>query len=249
MKILIKLSGKIIDESNKLDEFISQIKRLYFQKNKIIIVHGGGKQVSLWMKKLNLEPRFVNGLRYTDEQTLDIVINILCGLINKYLVKKFLDFDIKKVVGLSCIDGYIITTDINKELGFVGRNVKNVNLDIINLLLRNGYLILLSSVGIAKENKKNFIVNINADDVIYAIGEKMKFDKIIFLSDVEGIMDKNKNTIKFLNIKDIDNLINQGIVSSGMIPKVLAIKKLLKKGIKKIVVSNSLNKEATIIKI
>ncbi|MFN3550673.1 MAG: hypothetical protein ACK4WJ_02540, partial [Endomicrobiia bacterium] len=188
-------------------------------------------------------------LRYTDEQTLEVVVNILCGLINKYLVKKFLDFGIKKVVGLSCIDGNIIVTDINKDLGFVGRNVKNVNLDIINLLLKNGYLILLSSVGMGKKNKKNFIVNINADDVVYAIGGKLKFDKIIFLSDVEGIMDKNKNVIKILNIKDIENLINQGIVSNGMIPKVLAIKKLLKKGMKKIVISNSLDKEATIIKI
>lgn len=249
MKILIKLSGKIIDHKQQLDKFVLQIKKLYLQKNKIIIVHGGGKQVSLWMEKLNLEPKFINGLRYTDEQTLEVVVNILCGLINKYLVKKFLDFGIKKVVGLSCIDGNIIVTDINKDLGFVGRNVKNVNLDIINLLLKNGYLILLSSVGMGKKNKKNFIVNINADDVVYAIGGKLKFDKIIFLSDVEGIMDKNKNVIKILNIKDIENLINQGIVSNGMIPKVLAIKKLLKKGMKKIVISNSLDKEATIIKI
>lgn len=249
MKILIKLSGKIIDNNKELDKFILQVKKLYSNKNEILIIHGGGKQISLWMQKLNLTPRFVNGLRYTDEQTLEVVINILCGMINKYLVKKFIDSGIKKVVGLSCVDGNIVVTDIDKKLGFVGRNIKNVNLDIINLLLKNGYLLLLSSVGIGKIKNKNFIVNINADDISYVIGEKLKVDEVIFLSDVEGVLDKNKNVIKLLDIKGIDKLINEGIVSEGMIPKLLSIKKLLKKGIKKIVISNKLDKEGTLFKI
>jgi len=247
---LIKLSGKIIDDPAGcgIDKFISSIKKLY-KKNKIIIVHGGGKRVSLWMQKLNLEPKFVNGLRVTDKKTLEVVISILCGLVNKNLVQKFINSGIKKVVGLSCIDGKLLTTDIDESLGFVGRNVIDVNTDILNLLLKNNYLVLISSAGLGKDkNSSSYVItNINADDVAYALTKEIEVDKVIFLSDVEGVFDKEGKVIKKLNIKQIDELIEEKIVSEGMIPKLLAIKKILAKKNMKIFISNEIGKEGTLI--
>ncbi len=175
---LIKLSGKIIDDQTYIDKFISSIKKLY-KRNKIVVVHGGGKRVSLWMKDLKLEPKFVDGLRFTDEKTLEVVISVLCGLVNKILVQKFINSGIEKVVGLSCIDGKLLVTDIDKNLGFVGRNVISINKDILNLLLKNDYLVLISSVGLGKDENLSYYVvtNINADDVTYALADELEVNK------------------------------------------------------------------------
>jgi acetylglutamate kinase len=245
---LIKLSGKIIDDQTYIDKFISSVKKLC-KRNKIVVVHGGGKQVSLWMKDLNLEPKFVDGLRFTDEKTLEVVISILCGLVNKILVQKFINSGIEKVVGLSCIDGKLLVTDIDKNLGFVGRNVISINKDILNLLLKNNYLVLISSVGLGKDKNLSYYVvtNINADDVTYALADELEVNKVIFLSDVEGVFDKEGKVIKKLNIKQIDELIDKKIVSEGMIPKLLAIKKILKKKNIKVLISNEIGKKGTLI--
>lgn len=247
MKILIKLSGKVIDEEGSLNKFVSKVKKLKKEGNSILIVHGGGKQISLWMKKLKLEPKFIDGLRYTDKKTLDIVVSILCGLVNKNLVKKFIDFGIKKVVGISCLDGKILISNIYKKLGFVGKNIIKVNKELLDLLLKNDYLVILSSCGLGLGNKNYLILNINADDITYALAEKLKFDNIIFLTDVEGVLDKKNKLIKKINIKEIDKLIASGVVKEGMIPKLKAIEKLLKKKNRQIIITNDLEKEGTAI--
>jgi acetylglutamate kinase len=244
MKVLIKLSGKIIDDKNQLDRFISFIKDRYGKDN-IIIVHGGGKQVSLWMQKFAIQPRFVDGLRYTDEQTLEIVLSILCGLINKFLVQKFINSGIVKTVGLSCVDNGILLTQLDKKLGFVGRKVKKVNFKLLDLLLEKSYVVLLSSVGLAKQGRRFVIVNINADDVVSSIALKFKPHKVVFLSDVEGVFDNKNKLIKCLNVKDIDTLIKQKVVSGGMVPKLKSIKTLFKVGLKEVFITNDVWKEGT----
>jgi acetylglutamate kinase len=245
MKLLIKLSGKVIDDEKQLNSFLVFIKKRY-GKDKILIVHGGGKQVSLWMQKFSVEPKFVNGLRYTDEQTLEIVTGVLCGLINKFLIQKFINNGITKVVGLSCVDNKILVTQLDQKLGFVGREVEEVNFELLDLLLKKRYVVLLSSVGLAKQ-KKNFVVaNINADDVVSAVAVKFNPEKVIFLSDVEGIFDNNNNLIKSLKIKDIDRLITQKIVSGGMVPKLRSIERLfLLCNIKEVFITNNIWKEGT----
>jgi acetylglutamate kinase len=245
MKLLIKLSGKVIDDEKQLNSFLGFIKKRY-EKDKILIVHGGGKQVSLWMQKFSIEPKFVNGLRYTDEQTLEIVTSVLCGLINKFLIQKFINKGITKVVGLSCVDNKILVTQLDKKLGFVGREVEEVNFELLDLLLKKRYVVLLSSVGLAKQKKNFVVVNINADDVISAVAVKFNPEKVIFLSDVEGVFDNNNNLIKSLKIKDIDRLITQKIVSGGMVPKLRSIEKLfLLCNIKEVFITNDIWKEGT----
>ncbi|MFQ3675441.1 MAG: acetylglutamate kinase [Endomicrobiia bacterium] len=242
MKILIKLSGKIIDDKNELKQFITSIKKIY-KKDQIIIVHGGGKQVSSWSEKVGLETKFVNGLRFTDEKTLEVVIAVLCGIVNKQLVFEFIKNKMLSV-GISCIDGKLVETNIETELGFVGKKVKQVNTKLIDLLLKQKFIVVVSSIGIGEDK----IVNINADNVTYALAKKLKVDKLFFLTDKEGVLDKDGNVIRQLKIGDIDKLIETGVVTEGMIPKLAAIKDALNSGVKNVVISNRINIQGTVVK-
>ncbi len=245
MKLLIKLSGKVIDDEKQLDSVLAFVKQRY-KKDKILIVHGGGKQTTLWMQKFSIKPRFINGLRYTDEQTLEIVVSILCGLINKFLVQKFINYGITKIIGLSCVDNKILITQLDKKLGFVGRKIKEINFGLLDLLLKKGYVILLSSVGLAKKENKFVVVNINADDVVSSVAIKFKPQKIIFLSDVEGVFDNRNNLIKCLSVKEINKLIRQKIVYGGMIPKLQSIKTLFSSAnVKEVFITNNIWREGT----
>ncbi|MCX7957276.1 MAG: acetylglutamate kinase [Endomicrobia bacterium] len=244
MKIIIKLSGKIIDDDVLFEKFIYSVKK-QINRNKLIIIHGGGVQVSEWMRKLSIEPKFVNGLRVTDENVLDIVISVLCGLINKKMVFAFFKNNIKKIIGLSCIDGGLLITDINEELGYVGTKIKKVNTTIIDYLLNKNYVVLISSVGIGFKNNIPHIANINADDVTYSLAEKIKPKRIFFLTDKEGVLDNNGKVIKKLRIRDIDVLIKESVIKEGMLPKLNAVKRIFKKGIKEIYISNNLEKLGT----
>lgn len=247
MKIIIKLSGKIIDNEEQFKNFIKDLKSI-IKGNKIIIVHGGGVQVSNWMKKLSLEPKFIDGLRVTDKETLDVVIAVLCGLINKTLVKEFINCGIKRTVGLSCIDDKIVLTDVDDRLGYVGRSILSTNTELIEILLKKGYIVLISSVGLGSIKNKEFVItNINADNVVYALASNIKPHKVIFMTDIEGVLDEDKRLIKKLNLKDIRKLIEKKVVTEGMIPKLSSIENLLKKGISKIVITNSLKKFGTTI--
>ncbi len=246
MKILIKLSGKIIDSKQELSKFISLLSKLY-KKNKIVIVQGGGKQVNEWMQKLGLKPKFVNGFRYTDKKTLDIVLSVLSGLVNKTLVYNLVSRDIP-VIGLSCIDGKLMITDIDKKLGFVGKNILEINDKLINLLLKNNFVVIISSVGLGIDKDKIKVVNINADTVMFGLAKKIKFDKLIFLTDVKGVLDEKGKVIKKLSCKEIDLLIKNGVVKNGMIAKLEAVKNILDTGVKSVVITDSLANKGTVVR-
>lgn len=248
MKLLIKLSGKIIDDKQKLKKFICDVKKLVKKKYKVVIIHGGGIQISKWMQDLDLKPKFVNGLRVTDEKTLEVVTSILCGLVNKHLVLQFINSGVKRVVGISCVDGELVVTKLIPSLGYVGKDVVRVTPEIINMLLKNKYLVLVSTVGLGI-GKNNFLVlaNINADDVVYAVAKKLKFDKVIFITDKPGVINKDGKVLKKLYVSKISELVQQGVVTEGMIPKLTAIKKMFLSGTKKIVITNDLLKEGTVL--
>ncbi len=248
MKILVKLGGKIIDNPQRLNKFVFEVKKLVKQKQKVVIIHGGGVIVSCWMEKLGIKPRFVDGLRVTDKEVLDIVCGVLCGLVNKNLVAKFVNSGIEKTVGISCIDGKLLVTDVDKKLGFVGRNILKVNPELLDILLKHNYIVLISTVGIGIDNQADKVItNINADTVTLGLVRKIKFDKVIFIIDKEGVIDKNGKKIDKLTVKQIEGLINEGVVTEGMIPKLSAIKEMFRYKIDKVVVTNSLVQQGTLI--
>ncbi|MCS7151185.1 MAG: acetylglutamate kinase [Endomicrobia bacterium] len=249
MRWLIKLSGKILDNKAELNKFLLQVIKV-LQQDEVVVIHGGGIQISRWMQQLGLKPKFIDGLRVTDEKTLEVVTGILCGLINKQLVLNFVNLGIKNVVGISCLDSKLLLTTIDKRLGFVGKDVVYVDTELIDNLLRKGYLVLVATVGLGIKRKNSPLVmaNINADTVVYALAtSRLKFDKVVLVTDKPGVLNKNGELIKKLYIKDINKLIKEKVVTEGMIPKLNAVKKMFVSGVKKVVITNSLESEGTVL--
>jgi acetylglutamate kinase len=192
-----------------------------------IIVHGGGPKISETMKKMGKEPAFVQGQRVTDKETMDIVEMVLGGLINKEIVS-LINGHGGKAVGLSGKDGGLINatkkmlgkgSDKDEELidiGLVGE-VREINTDILNSLDKDGFIPVISPIGVSEAGDA---LNINADYAASAIAATLKAEKLLLLTDVPGIKDAGGNVLATLSRADILELINDGVISGGMLPKV-----------------------------
>ena len=214
---VIKIGGSTINDWGKN---LSQLKEVLNISKSIIIVHGGGKTVSEWGSKLGVRPEFVKGLRRTDNNTLEIAISILSGLVNSKLVSFLNDRKIN-AVGISGLSGNMIKAEItNKNLGLVGE-IKTVNTKLIQNLLDNDFVPVISPIGINQNSKssKESILNINADYVASQIAKNLKANKLIYQTDVDGIKDQKGRIITKMTLKQAKNLINSGVVVGGMIPK------------------------------
>jgi len=214
---VIKIGGSTI---NDWDKNLSQLKEVLNFSKSIIIVHGGGKTVSEWGSKLGVRPEFVKGLRRTDNNTLEIAISILSGLVNSKLVSFLNDRKIN-AVGISGLSGNMIEAQItNKNLGLVGE-IKTINSKLIENLLDNHFVPVISPIGI-NQNSKNpqeSILNINADFVASHIAKNLNANKLIYQTDVDGIKDQKGRIITKMTLKQAKDLINSGVVVGGMIPK------------------------------
>ena len=187
---------------------------------KPIIVHGGGKEISRWVSKVGKEPKFINGLRVTDEETMELAEMVL-GKVNKELVSLVQSLGVK-AVGISGKDGGLLKVEKKysggQDIGFVG-NITEVNPKILSDLLDNDFLPIVCPIGMDED----FLTyNINADDAACAIAKAMKAEKLAFLTDIEGVYknpDDPESLISKLFVKDAKELINNGNVCGGMIPK------------------------------
>ncbi|SHF83381.1 N-acetylglutamate kinase [Caldanaerobius fijiensis DSM 17918] len=198
-----------------------------------VVVHGGGPEINDMLKKLNKKPQFVNGLRVTDRETMEVVEMVLTGKVNKEIVS-FINSYGGKAIGLSGKDGGLITAEkdlTNGDIGFVGY-VKAVNTEIIDLLVKQGYIPVIAPVAIGEDGET---YNINADTVAGEIAGSLGAEKLIMLTDVEGIYknyaDKN-SLISSLDIETALRYIDDRIIDGGMIPKVLCCINAIKKGVK-----------------
>ena len=225
---VVKFGGSLTKNKEAQKKFIKDLAQLS-QKENIILIHGGGPEINTLLEKLNIESKFVNGLRYTDEKTLEVVEMALSGKVNKMLTAELIKCGVK-AVGISAKDGSIALCQLIKDLGFVGKPVK-INTKLLDVLMKNGFLPVLSSVGIDKTANT---VNINADLLATAIAVAFKASKLIFLTDVAGVLDINKKTIKEIKIKNIDNLIKTNVITGGMIPKINSCKDAVQKGVKEV---------------
>tara|TARA_S200000501_G_scaffold4024_1_gene3485 strand:+ start:9781 stop:10566 length:786 start_codon:yes stop_codon:yes gene_type:complete len=214
---VVKIGGSTIDDWHKS---IGQVNEIISMGNSLVIVHGGGKTVSDWGSKLGIRPEFVKGLRKTDSKTLEVAIAILSGLVNSKLVS-FLNKNKINSVGISGLSGNMIEAEISdQDLGLVGE-IKNLNTDLVQNLLNNDYVPVISPVGI-NQNSKNTgdsILNINADYVASEIAKNLKANKLIYQTDVDGIRDGNGRIISKMTLTQAKDLINSGIVVGGMLPK------------------------------
>lgn len=229
--IVIKYGGAAMKDGNLKTKVINDVVFLACVGVRPVVVHGGGPEINTWLEKLNIEPAFKEGLRVTDGATMDVVEMVLAGRVNKELVS-LISRAGASAVGLCGKDGNMIQArPVGKEgVGFVGE-VTNVNTDLIETLVSAGYVPVISSVA-ADEDGQAY--NINADTVAGEIAAALQAEKLILLTDTPGIMYDFHNPSSLINKLDIQKarkLIDEGIVSGGMIPKVSCCVRSLAQGV------------------
>lgn len=232
--VVIKYGGNAM-ESPKLKELVMQdIALLKLVGINVVIVHGGGPAISDMMKRLGMEPKFVDGYRYTDEETMMVTEMVLSGLINKELVAAVNAHGIK-AVGLSGKDNRLIVARRKgpKDIGLVGEIV-SIHPEVIENLLSGGYVPVISPVGVGEDGKT---YNINADVAAGEIAIALRAYKLIYMTDVKGIYEDIKDEKTFLSTVDektIARLKKEGRISEGMIPKIDSALKAVKNGVEKV---------------
>lgn len=229
--IVVKIGGATLGSH---DTAIEDIVALQKQGRQVLIVHGGGKVVTEWLKKQGVETNFVRGERVTDKPALEVATAVLTGLVNKEIVAEINNRG-GKAVGVSGVDGSIIRGSIaEKEKGYVGA-VEEVNTALLDTLLGDGFIPVISTIGLNSGNKpadEPSILNYNADVVAGEIAAAVKAEKLIFLTDVEGVSDSSGRLISLMTPAEAEDLIDSGVASGGMIPKIKACLKALESGSK-----------------
>ncbi len=219
--VVIKYGGNAMINEELKQSVMSDIALLTLLGIKIVLIHGGGPDINAALKKTTIESKFINGLRYTDEETLDVVIRSLAGRVNKDLVT-LLHKAGGNAIGLSGIDGNIISAkkmQSSEDLGYVG-SIENVNCDAILSVLNSGYIPVIATI--ASDNDGN-IYNINADTAAAAIAGSLKAENFILMSNIAGILedlDDENSIIPQISIDDIAKLKDSGVILGGMLPKV-----------------------------
>ena len=233
--IVVKYGGSAMTDEGLKKSVIEDVTLLKLVGFKPIIVHGGGKEISRWVSKVGMEPKFINGFRVTDDDTMEIVEMVL-NKVNKSLVDKVLGLGVR-AVGISGKDGGLLHvkkkyTD-GQDIGFVG-DVDCVDPKIIYDLLEKDFLPIIAPTGIDDDYNT---YNINADDAASAIAKAVKAEKLAFLSDVEGVymdMDDPGSLISELHVSDAKGLIKDGIISGGMLPKINNCIDVVENGVKRV---------------
>jgi acetylglutamate kinase len=230
--VVVKYGGAAMKDSSLKDRVIRDLIFMSCVGIRPIIVHGGGPEINSWLEKIGIEPQFKDGLRVTDAATMDVVEMVLVGRVNKEIVSLISQYG-GAAVGLCGKDGNLIVArpDGREGIGFVGE-VSNVNVDILNNLVKSGYIPVVSSVA-ADENGQAY--NINADTVAGEIAAALGAEKLILLTDTPGLLRDFKDPstlIRQLDIQGARELIEDGTVSGGMIPKLTCCVRSLAQGVK-----------------
>lgn len=219
-KVVVKYGGSAMLDHNLQSNVIKDVALLKLVGMKPIIVHGGGKEITSWLQKLGYESAFVEGLRVTDERTMEVAEMVL-GKVNKGLVQMVEKLGVK-AVGISGKDGATLKVEkkyVNgMDIGFVG-NIREVNIELINTLIDNDFVPVISPIGLDDE----FInYNINADDAACAVATAIGAEKLVFLTDIEGVYadpEDKESLISVLTLDKADELLSSGYVGGGMLPK------------------------------
>lgn len=219
--ILIKIGGATLGSH---DTALSDIVQLQRRGMPIVIAHGGAKVVTEWLKRENIETRFVHGDRVTDLKTLEMVTAVLAGLVNKEIVAA-INASGGRAVGLSGVDGALIQASIrDKEMGFIG-NIIKVNTTVLDALLNSGFIPVVSPISFHafdRPDNSPLILNVNGDTVAGEIAASLDAEKLVFLTDVAGIRDSSGKHISVLSPKEAEELLDSGVASGGMVPKIKA---------------------------
>lgn len=233
--IVIKYGGNAMVNEELKQQVMEDLVLLHLIGVKVVLVHGGGPEITDMLQKVGKEATWVDGLRVTDEETVEIVQMVLAGKINKTLVK-LLEAKGGKAMGISGIDGGMIQCHVkDARLGFVGE-VSEVNVQPIRDLLENDYIPVVSTVGCDMEGNT---YNINADTAAAHIAGALKAERLIAMTDITGIMMDPKDPeslIPCIDLQDAKDLFEKGIISGGMIPKVQCCMDAISYGVHKVTI-------------
>jgi acetylglutamate kinase len=256
--IVIKYGGHAMVDDELKDKFAQDVVMMKYIGINPVIVHGGGPQIGTLLKKLGKESKFIQGMRVTDQETMDIVEMVLVGMVNKEIVG-LINRHGGNAVGLSGKDGNLIKAEkyyLSEEkikntppeiidIGLVGK-VKSINADLIVSLSQNSFIPVIAPTGIGDAAET---YNINADIVAGEVAAALQAEKLLLLTDVPGVLDKNKQLINTMTNKEALKLIDDGIVEGGMFPKIKCCLKALNGGVKKTHIIDGRLKHAILLEI
>ena len=233
--LVIKYGGNAMINEELKQQVMEDMVLLHLIGIKAVLVHGGGPEISEMLKKIGKEATFVNGLRVTDEETVEVVQMVLAGKINKTLVK-LLETKGGKAMGISGIDGHMIQCKVkNPELGYVGE-ITSVNVQPILDLLEKDYIPVISTVG---SDLDGHTYNINADTAAAYIAGALQAERLITMTDITGVMmdpHDPESLIPCIDLQDIRNLFDAGVIFGGMVPKIQCCVDAIEHGVKKVTI-------------
>ena len=230
--IVIKLGGAAMSNIKNLSSFARDIVLMKQCKVNPIIIHGGGPMINDALKKWKIDFRFIDGKRVTDKDAIKIVEMVLSGNLNKTIVSS-INSQGGKGVGISGKDASLVICEKdNPELGYVGKPV-HINTNLISTLVENDFIPVISPIG---TNEEGETFNINADTMAGTIASALKADRLLLLTDVSGVKNKNGDKVEKASLKEITDLINQNIIKDGMIPKVKNAINAIKNGVRAVVI-------------
>ena len=233
--IVVKYGGNAMVNDGLRQQVMEDIVLLWLTGVKVVLVHGGGPEISDMMNRLGKKSQFIDGLRVTDRETVDIAQMVLSGKINKTLVN-LLQIKGGKAMGISGIDGKLIEADVKDEkLGFVG-DIRNINIAPVNDLLEKGYIPVISTVGCDGEGN---IFNINGDTAAAYIAGALGAERLIMMTDIAGILkdkDDPDTLIPAVTVEQAKELFASGVISGGMIPKVECCMTAIDRGVKNVII-------------
>ncbi len=236
--VVIKYGGNAMIDEQLTNKILQDVTLLKYVGVNPILVHGGGPDINAALKKMDVQSQFHNGLRITDGETMEVVQMVLAGKLNKNIVSALGKLG-GKAIGLCGKDANLIEvtkkppTKDGVDLGYVG-NITRVNVKLLDLLSADEYIPVIAPVGVDQDGQS---YNINADTVASEIASALKAEKLIFLTDVDGIRmvaDDPKTLISAVSVSEVDELISSGVITGGMIPKVQGCAHAIEQGVSRV---------------
>lgn len=233
--VVVKYGGNAMINEQLKEQVMEDIVLLHLVGVKVVLVHGGGPEISELMTRLGKKTEFVNGLRVTDKEAVEIVQMVLAGKVNKSLVN-LLEMKGGKAMGISGMDGRLIEAKMrNESLGYVG-SITNVNIEPVTDLLEKGYIPVVSTLGCDRDGNT---YNINGDTAAAFIAGALGAERLIMMTDIAGILRDRDNAdtlIPLITVDEAVELFRQGVISGGMIPKVDCCIDAINRGVKKVII-------------
>ena len=233
--VVVKYGGNAMVSEQLREQVMEDMVLLWLVGVKVVLVHGGGPEITDMMNRLGKKPKFIDGLRVTDQETVDIAQMVLAGKVNKTLVK-LLEVKGGKAMGISGMDGGLIEARMrNPDLGFVG-SITGVNIEPVMDLLEKGYIPVISSLGCDSEGNT---YNINGDTAAACIAGALHAERLIMMTDIAGVLkDRNDPTtlIREMTISEAVKLFEENVIAGGMIPKVECCIDAIHRGVERVII-------------